>query len=228
MSEPSEILKVATEPSTSDAGFSLIEALVVLAISSLLLVVLTDTLVASQRGHLRLEDHFERRGEAFYLDLQMQALIDHVYVDPLLSQSGWQPALNDRRAPLMTSAQWRQQQRDPVFQGSEATVTGEVRNILDGRGAVEPFQLNWVDSQSGRQIRLLVGDMDVTWPRHFPRGTVFRFATDSGRLVEQWPVTQSPRSDRVNEVSASPTLPNAIHLFDKSRSMTLAVYDVPK
>jgi len=221
-------MKTPAEPPKSDAGFSLIEALVVLAISSLLLVVLTDTLVASQRGHLRLEDHFERRGEAFYLDLQMQALIDHIYVDPLLSQSGWQPALNDRRAPLMTSAQWRQQQRDPVFQGSETTVTGEVRNILDGRGAVETFRLSWVDSQSSRQIRLIVGDMDVTWPRQFPRSTVFRFFTGSGQLVEQWPVTQSGRLDRANEGSASPTLPNAIHLFDTSRSMTLAVYDVPE
>lgn len=221
-------MTVQADSPSSDAGFSLIEALVVLAISSLLLVVLTDTLVASQRGHLRLEDHFERRGEAFYLDLQMQALMDHIYVDPLLSQSGWQPALNDRRALLMTSAQWRQQQRDPVFQGSEATVAGEVRNILDGRGAVEPFRLSWMDSQSGRQIRLIVGVMDVTWPRQFPRSTVFRFATDSGQLVEQWPIIQSGRSSRTNETLPTAALPNAIHLFDKSRSMTLAVYDVPE
>ena len=215
-------------PAESEAGFSLIEALVVLAISSFLLVVLTDTLIASQRGHQRLEDHFERRGEVFYLDVQMQALINHLYVDPLLQQSGWQPAINDRRSALFTPQQWRQRDRAPVFEGQPEKFSGEIRNVLSGHSVVEPFQISWVETRKGRQIRLIAGDMDVTWPRYFPGSTQFRFASGSGRLVEQWPVQPDRAAERPNEQTEAAILPDAIHFFDTSRSLTLAVYDVPE
>lgn len=226
MSEP-----ISIEPSqadvASDHGFSLIEAIIVLAISSMLLLVLTSTISLARTQNLRLADHARLSGDKFYADLQIQALLDRLYIDPLLQAYGAQPSLNDRRAALHTEQSWSDLDSDVAFEGNSERFTFSTLALGDDEAVPQRVEIAWIDERDGRRMSMSLGGAPpVIWPVLYDSQTRFRFRDDEGELLDIFP--EPPERSLSRRVATDPTLlPTSILAYRDDIGEVVFIVDVP-
>lgn len=170
----------------------MIEALVVVAIASLLLTVLSQLLLDTQRTHMRLEERFRASETGFYSDLILRRIVFNTLTRP-----------SDIR--VATSS--------PVFSGEARRFSGHVRNDLFGPARLEPFEVLLETRQSGDErliLRLGETESALELPR-FSQGR-FVFVADDGTEFETWPLRPAPELRRTGEEPDPPQLPDALIL----------------
>ncbi|MEL6687293.1 MAG: type II secretion system protein [Pseudomonadota bacterium] len=214
-----------------DGGFSLVEALVILAISSVLLFVLTSTIGLSRDQNARLAEHSRLAGDKLYADLQLQALLDSLYIDPLLQASGAKPSVSNRRAAIHTQQSWAELDSDIAFEGNSEAFEFTTQYHADGARPV-PAQVQWIDSVDGRRLSVNLEGRVITWPVIYDPQTRFRYLTPDNQLLDMFPPPQlqSNESRLVggNAPIANPILvPKAIMAYREDTRQVVFIVDVP-
>ena len=221
--ETTSTLKRSTELD-SDQGFSLIEALIVLAISSMLLLVLTSTISLARSQNQRLAEHTRLAGNEFYADLQLQAMMDRIYVDPLLQSYGAQPSLSDPRAALHTEESWALLDSDVAFKGTSDSFEFSTRLELADEVSTPRVTIAWSDQNEGRRLSMTIDGQTVLWPVLYDTRTQFRYLTLENELVETFP--PAPTNSR-DEDSNPILLPKSIMAYREDRVEPVFIVDVP-
>lgn len=213
-----------TEGQHPEQGFSLIEALIVLAISSMLLLVLTSTISLARSQNLRLAEHTRLAGDQFYADLQLQAMLDRLYIDPLLQAYGAQPSQSNRRAALHTEASWAELNSDVAFEGTSEMFEFSTRMELPDGVSTPRVTIAWVDQIDGRRLSMTVEEEVILWPVLYDAQTRFRYLTRENELTETFPpaLTSSRNAER-NPI----LLPKSIMAYREDRGEPVFIVDVP-
>lgn len=221
-----------TTPQSEDpgqGGFSLVEALVVLAVSSILLVVLTNALSQSRAQNLRLEDHFRLTGDAFYADLQLQALLSGLYIDPLLQPSGAQPSRSDRRLNIHTEQSWAALGSDVAFKGTSEGFDFFTQYYENG--APVSAEVRWIDTLEGRRLSLTLDGRNIVWPVLYDPQTRFSYLTQDGQVQNIFPPpmtrTQNSEAFTRSERQSPILVPKAIMAYREDTQKTVFIVDVP-
>ncbi|MEM7728816.1 MAG: prepilin-type N-terminal cleavage/methylation domain-containing protein [Pseudomonadota bacterium] len=210
-----------------DAGFSLIEALVVLAVSGALMVALTSILNFSRVSNMRLADHAARQGDMFYTDLQAQSVVDRIYEDPLLQVSGRLPSRASRDGELYSERLWQSREGPVLFSGDETSFTLLARSIVSASGDPEAVTLRWDRTDDdGSRLVMVSGEQQITWPTVFPDLVEFRYMSETGEYSSTFPVKQErPAFERAQlDPVAKPT---AIMAVDTATQIPSLILDVP-
>lgn len=174
-----------------EAGFSLIEALVVLAISATLLSVVTPLLMSSHRVSQQLDRVFTSQSDMFFFELQLREIFAAVE-DPAL-----QVATGTGRAEGLVG-----------LRGDGTRMSVPVRNLFGlGRDA-ERVELGWTAEADDRRLRAATEDLDLRWPVVFGPDSRFYYVSTDGRVHTAWPPDASPTPDRSGFSEA--TLPAAV------------------
>lgn len=229
VSEPTEIA-LPEGQGREESGFSLIEALVVLAVSSVLLVVLTNTMSQSRAQNAQLAEHFRLTGDAFYADLQLQALLSGLYIDPLLQPSGARPSRIEQRLNFHTEGSWTTSESDVAFRGTSEAFEFSTQFQADGAKPV-PAKVRWIDTMEGRKLSLTLGEDEAVWPVLYDPQTRFRYMSSEGELLENFPPApvrarfgQAPsRTDQPSPIA----VPKAIMAYRDDIQKVVFIVDVP-
>jgi prepilin-type N-terminal cleavage/methylation domain-containing protein len=205
-------------------GFSLIEALVVLVVSSVLLFILTSAIGFARDQNTRLAEHSRLAGNKLYADLQLQALLDSLYIDPLLQANGAKPSLSNRRAVTFMQDSWADLESDVAFEGNSESFEFLTQYHANSAAPV-PTQVRWLDTANGRRL-------SVTWPVLYDPQTRFQYIGPSNETLDIFPPPrQQSRENRLNtgEVAAqSPILvPKAIIAYREDTRKVVFIVDVP-
>lgn len=216
----------------NEQGFSLIEALVVLAISSMLLLILTSTISLARSQNIRLAEHSRIAGDQFYADLQLQAMLDRIYVDPLLQSYGAQPSLTNRRAALHTEESWAQLDSDVAFRGTSESFEFSTRLETSDDVSTPRVTIAWVDRADGRQLSMTIDGETIVWPVLYDVQTRFKFLTLDGDLVETFPpalnASRSLSRTRPRVTDRNPILlPKSILAYREDLGAPVFIVDVP-
>jgi type II secretory pathway pseudopilin PulG len=220
--------KATASPPSKEAGFSLVEALVVMAVSAMLLSVLTSILSFSRASNQRLADHAIRQGDQFYTDLQAQTMTDYFYLDPLLQSRGRRAAANDRDGRFFTQDQWASRDGSMAFEGDETAFSMQARSVLDQSGTIETVSLRWRTDQEGRKLTLSVGDDLIEWPTLYPDGSEFRYMIAPGEYVRKFPPEETDRRAFQRTEDPDPTQrPMAIMAVTPATNIPHLILDLP-
>jgi len=152
--------------SYSDAGFSLIETLVTVAIVSVLMVLLGEMLLNVQRTEARLSSYFAENRHAFYTRQQLRQVVSGI-------------------ANIRSLAPYHE---DPLFTADNEQISGHITNVLFGEGEIQPFTLTVDNDAYPAQLNLSLED-DRSFAFTFP-GTdriTFSYLSQDGAVYDVWP-----------------------------------------
>ena len=163
----------------SDSGFSIIEALVVMLIGSMLLSILTPMLISSQQTNEKISEIFQNREDHIFFNMQFSELLDS-FIDPALETSGL--AIGD----------------DPSFIGSSVTFSAKARrpfkltdttsDVWIGWTKHNPLQIDKSSSASGdNKLIAQIGNQWILWPQIWPDDAKFFYIDSEGEKHPSWP-----------------------------------------
>ena len=190
----------------------------------MLLLVLTSTISLARSQNLRLAEHTRLAGNEFYADLQLQAMMDRIYVDPLLQSYGAQPSLSDPRAALHTEESWALLDSDVAFEGTSDSFEFSTRLELAEEVSTPRVTIAWSDQNEGRRLSMTIDGQTVLWPVLYDSRTQFRYLTLENELVETFP--PAPTNSR-DEDSNPILLPKSIMAYREDRGEPVFIVDVP-
>ena len=169
-------------------GFSLLEVLVVLTISSILLTTLMASVIASSRVTNALNIQNSEASIRFFFDLQFDALISEIY---------------ERQHPDFVEP--------AVFEGERTEFSGVFANIFSAGQPVTQFSV-YVQKQNDNlnRLRLKHDDQDDIW-LETSGDITFLYIDDEGTKNETWPAEKKVADLGINSYGKV-VLPAAIVL----------------
>jgi len=192
----------------TEAGFSIVEALVVMLIGSMLLSVLTPLLITSTRMNEKLSDVFEDRSDRIFFDLQFSELIDS-FIDTSL------------RSPGLTTEDEERFVGTPVsFSGKAYTPFGlsaETTDVWVGWTRHNPDESQTLSDANTEKNRLMakIGDRRITWPLLWPENARLFYVDGEGKTHQSWPPKKEPLFILyTNPSTGTHGLPMAIGIID--------------
>jgi prepilin-type N-terminal cleavage/methylation domain-containing protein len=215
------------EASSREDGFSLVEALVVLAISSVLLVTLTGMIGLTREHNQRLAEHSEMTGSRLYIDLQLQSVLDRLYIDPLLQPEGFMLSRNDSRAGFYNERDWREreQSRPPAFRGTPERFEFSARFMEGRQQAIRPVSVYWNEEADGRRMAMTLDNQTVVWPVVYDPAVRFAYLNEDEALVQTYPAP-STDNEAVRQTDAI-FVPKAVMAYREDTAEVVFVLDVP-
>lgn len=175
----------------NDAGFSLLEALIVTLVASSMMVVLSNALVSSQAGTKRFLEHAQTRTEAAYFDAQFAELA-----------SGFLASYPDEEGlprGLRGEADW---------------IEGRTNHTLIGLPSPSEFRLDIQTSDAESAIRLRLEDREFEWHVERHSAVSLVYIDELGNEHETWPPIPIETNQRLRQSTdrgpQDQTLPQAI------------------
>ena len=167
-------------PTSSQHGFSLIEVLAVLIISSTLLVSMNTLVMMSQRSFIEFSDASAARSQEFFFEQQFAAFIDALEQDS-------HPDIDDSCR----------------LSGTETEFSGCFYNIFHEDRPIQLFQLAIANTDDASILRIEFEDNTIDWTRS-DQPISISYLHDDGTRGAEWPPEPSSQTSVGGDRSLSP------------------------
>lgn len=182
-----------THPGVKQAGFTLIEALIVLMITSVLMTIFSQMYLNAERNYARLNAYSEANRSAFYTRQQVRTWLSNITVPDDFGRT----VSEFQSGPLV--ARFDTGEELVPFEGDATSMTGYLRDPLLSENEVRKFRLRFENDGApvagrlfGKVILEFDGDdeadtQEIVLGLHRQPIRSFAYIDQGGAIHDQWP-----------------------------------------